>query len=83
MSVLRRRCRSSQNQSSSVSLALMVGAHTWITVMLNGLPLKQTEIILLVLRLYPSTAFQTLVDYLIYFISTKGFLSTVVDIMDI
>ena len=38
----------------------MVGAQTWITVRLNGLPLKQTEIILLFLRLYPSTAFQTL-----------------------
>ena len=29
---------------------------------LNGLPWKRTEIILLVLRLHPSTAFQTLLD---------------------
>ena len=35
------------------------GALTWITVILNGLPWKQTEIILLFLRLHPSTAFQT------------------------
>ena len=33
---------------------------TWITVILNGLPWKRTEIILLFLRLHPSTAFQTL-----------------------
>jgi len=33
------------------------------------------------LRLYPSTAFQTLVDYDGYSISSKGFLPTVVDIM--
>ena len=33
------------------------------------------------LRLHPSTAFQTLVDYHGYSISSKGFLPTVVDIM--
>ena len=49
--------------------------------MLNGLPWKQTEIILLFLRLYPSTAFQTFVDYEGYSISSKGFLPTIVDIM--
>ena len=32
-------------------------------------------------RLQPSTAFQTLVDYEGYSISSKGFLPTVVDIM--
>ena len=48
---------------------------------LNGLPWKRTEIILLFLRLYPSAAFQTLVDYDDYSISSKGFLPTVVDIM--
>ena len=32
----------------------------WITVILNGLPWKRTEIILSFLRLHPSTAFQTL-----------------------
>ena len=34
--------------------------HTWITVILNGLPWKRTEIILSFLRLHPSTAFWTL-----------------------
>jgi len=48
---------------------------------LNGLPWKRTEIILLFLRLHPSTAFRTLVDYDGYSISSKGFLPTVVDIM--
>ena len=33
--------------------------HAWITMMLNRLPWKQTGIILLLLRLYPSTAFWT------------------------
>ena len=36
------------------------GHRLWITVILNGLPWKRTEIILLFLRLHPSTAFQTL-----------------------
>ena len=44
-------------------------------------PLKQTEIILSFLRLYPNTAFWTLVDYDGYSISSKGFLPIVVDIM--
>ena len=43
----RRSCRSSQNHSTSASLALVVDAQTWITVILNGLPWKQTEIILI------------------------------------
>ena len=76
----RRSCRSSQNPSTSASSALMVGAQTWITVILNGLPWKWTEIILLFLRLPPSIAFWTLVDYDGYFISSKGFLPTVLDI---
>ena len=33
---------------------------TWITVILNGLPWKRTEIIMSFLRLHPITAFQTL-----------------------
>ena len=66
---------------SSASLALVVGTQTCITVMLNGLPQKWTEIILSFLRLHPSTAFWTLVDYEGCSISSKGFLSTVVDIM--
>ena len=59
----------------------MNGWDTWITVMLNGLPWKQMEIILSFLRLHPSTGFQTLVDYDGYSISSKGFLTTVIDIM--
>ena len=55
-------------------LALVVGALTWITVILSSLAWKRTEIILLLLRLYLSTAFQTLVDYEGYSISSKGFL---------
>ena len=39
---------------------LLVEAQTWITAILNGLPWKQTEIILSFLRLHPSTAFWTL-----------------------
>ena len=54
---------------------------TWITVILNGLPWKRTEIILSFLRLHPNTAFQTLVDHDGYSISSKVFLPAVVDIM--
>ena len=49
---------------------------------LNGLPWKQTEVILSFLRLHPSTAFQTLsliikaTPFLL-----RDFLPTVVDIM--
>ena len=46
----------------------------------NVLSWKQTKIILF-LRLHPSTAFWTVVAYEGYSISSKGFLSTVVDIM--
>ena len=41
---------------------------------------SETEIILSFLRLHPSTAFCTLVDYDGYSTFSKGFLSTVVDI---
>ena len=54
--------------------------HTWITVILNCL-LGIKEIILSFLRLHLSTAFQTLVDYDGYSISSKGFLPTIVDII--
>ena len=56
----RRSSRCPQNCSTSTSSALLVEAQTWITVILNGLPWKQTEIILLFLRLHPSIAFWTL-----------------------
>ena len=38
--------RSSQNHSASASSALVVGAWTWISVILNGLTWKGTEVIL-------------------------------------
>ena len=66
----RRSCRSSQNCSNSASSALLVGAQTWITVILNGLPWKRIEITLSFLRLHPSSAFQTFVDYDGYSISS-------------
>ena len=75
----RRSCRFSMN--CSASSALVIGAWTWITVILNDLPWKWTKIILSFLRLQLSTAFQTLVDYEDYSISFRGFLPTVVDIM--
>ena len=56
----RRSCRSSSNHSISASLAFFIGAQTWITLILNGLPWKQTEITLSFLRLHPSTAFWNL-----------------------
>ena len=77
----KRSYRSSQNRSTSVSSALLVGAETWITMILNSLLSKWTEIILSFLRLYPSTALWTLVYYDGYSNSSKGFLPTVVDIM--
>ena len=46
---------------------------------LNVLPWKRTEIILSFLRLHPSTAFRTLVDYDGYSISSMGFLPIVVE----
>ena len=55
--------------------------HSWITVILNGLPWKQTEIILSFVRLHPSTAFRSFVDHDGYSISSQWFLPTVVDIM--
>ena len=51
--------------------------------MLTGLPWKGTEMILLFLRLHPSTTFHisdSFVDDEGYSISPKGFLPTVVDI---
>ena len=58
---------------------MFIGAQTWITLMLNGLPGKGTEIILSFLRLHPSTAFWTLAGYEGYSVSSEGFLPAVVD----
>ena len=57
------------------------GHRLGITMILNGLPWKRTEIILSFLRLHPSAAFRTLVDHNGYCISSEGFLPAVVDIM--
>ena len=73
-------CRSSQNHSPSASSALLVGTQTWITVILNCLFWKRTEIRLSFLRLL-QIVFRTLVDYDGSAISSKGCLATVVDIM--
>ena len=58
--ISRRSYRYSKNCSTSSSSALLFRAQTWITVILNGLPWKWTEIILSLLRLHPRIAFQTL-----------------------
>ena len=47
--------RSSRTSSTSASAASVVEAVTWINVKLNGLPWKQIEVILSLLRLHPST----------------------------
>ena len=73
-------CRSSKNHSAS-SL-LLVGAYTYMTMILNGLPWKWTEIVLSFLRLHPSTEFQSLLlTMMVTPLSSKGFLPTVVDTM--
>ena len=66
----------------------MVGAQTWIAVMLNGLPLKQIEFILSFLKVHPKKKKKvhhcisdSFVDYIGHSISSKGFLPTVIDIM--
>ena len=77
----RRSCRSSQNHSTSALSALLVGAYTWITVILNGLSWKQTNHPVM-FELAPKYCIpDSFVDYEGYFISSKGFLPTVVDIM--
>ena len=77
----RRSCRSSQNHSTSALSALLVGAYTWITVILNGLSWKQTNHPV-IFELAPKYCIpDSFVDYEGYFISSKGFLPTVVDIM--
>ena len=51
-------CRSSSIHSTLSSSALLVGAKPWITVILNGLPWKWTEIILSFLRLHEELHFR-------------------------
>ena len=59
----RRSHRSSQNLSTSASSTFAVEAETWITMVLNGLPWKQTDHSVVFEILNPSTVFQTLVFY--------------------
>ena len=61
----------------------MVGAKTWITVTLNGLPWKGTEIIVVFEIASKYCVLDSLVYYDGYSISFMGFLPTVVDIMAI
>ena len=76
-----RSSRSSQNSSTSASSALLVGAETWITVILNGIPWKQTDHSV-TFEIVPNNSISdSFVDYDGYSISSKGFLPTVVDIM--
>ena len=67
------------------TIQLQLLQHHWLgyrlKVMLNSLPWKRTEIVLSFLRVHPSNAFWTLVDYEGYSSFSKGFLPTVVDIM--
>ena len=79
----RRSCRSSKNCSTSASSALPIGAWTWITVILNGLPWKGTEIIVVFEIASKYCVLDSLVYYDGYSISFMGFLPTVVDIMAI
>ena len=77
----RRSCRSSKNWATSSSLSSVVGAQTWITVMLNGLPVKGTNIICHFWHCTQVLHFGLFVDCESYFISSKGFFPTVVDKM--
>ena len=79
----KRSCRSSKNHSTSASSALLVGAQTWITVILNGLPWKQTNrdhsvIFEIEFKYCISDSF---VDHDGHSMSSEGFLPAVVDIM--
>ena len=59
-----------------------VRAYTWITVILNGLPWKQAEIILFCFETAPKYCISdSFFDSEGYSISSKGVLPTVVDIM--
>ena len=59
----------------------MAGAKTWITVILNGLPWKQTEYSVIFETAPKYCILDSFVDCESYSISSKGFLLTVVDIM--
>ena len=76
----KRSCRSSQNHSTSAYSALLFGAQTWITVILNGLPWKRDHSVVFEIA-SKYCILDSFVDHDGYSISSKGFLFTVVDIM--
>ena len=59
----------------------LVGAQTWITVILNGLPWKQTDHSVIFETAPKYCILDSFVGYEGYSISSKGFLNTVIDIM--
>ena len=60
----------------------MVGAQTWITVILNGLPWKRTRDHSVIFEIASKYCIlDYFFDYDGYSISSKGFLPTLVDIM--
>ena len=61
--------------------ALVFGAQTWITVILNGLPWKQTDHSVTFETASKYCILDSFVDYEGYSISSKGFLPTVVGVM--
>ena len=73
----RRYCRS----SNSASLALLVGAYTWITMVLNGLPSKPQDLSVIFEITGKFCILDSFVDHHGYSKSSKGFLPAVVDIM--
>ena len=60
---------------------LLVGAETWITVILNGLPWKQTDYSIVFESASKYCISDSFVDYDGYSISSKGFPPIVVDIV--
>ena len=77
----RRSCRSLLSHSTSASSALLVGAYSWITVILNGLPWRQRDHSVIIETASNYCISDFFVDSEGYSISSKGFLPTVVDIM--
>ena len=79
----RRSCRSAQNHLTSASLALVVGAQTWITD-IEWFALEMNQDHSLMFETAPKYCIlDSSVDYKGQSISSKGFLPTVVDIMAI
>ena len=77
----RRSCTSSWNHSTSASLALLVGAYTWITVILLVCLGNEQRSFYHFQGAPKYHILDSFVDYDGYSFSSKGFLPTVVDIM--